>query len=60
MRDTTAADSVPTDGKRRKLRTEPSSLESIHHLLRVSTKTVSISAKTIVLACSFKKVLIKV
>ena len=60
MRDTTAAYSVPTDGKRRKLRTEPSSLESIHQLLRVLTKRVSISVKTIVLARSFKKALIKV
>ena len=54
-RNTTAANSVPTDGKRRKLRMEPSSLERIHHLLHVSMKTVSISAKTIVLARSFKK-----
>ena len=53
--DTTAACSVVTDGKRRKLRTEQSSLESIHHLLRVSTRRVLISIKTIVLARSFKK-----
>ena len=33
---------------------------NIHHLLRVSTKRVSISVKTIVLARSFKKVLLKV
>ena len=46
---------MPTDGKRRKLRTEPSSLERIHHLLRVLAKTASISAKTIVLARSFKR-----
>ena len=55
MRDTTAAYSVPTDGKRRKLRTEWSSLESIHHFLRVSTRRAFISIKTIVLARSFKK-----
>ena len=54
-RDTTAAYSVPTDGKRRKLRMEWSSLESIHHFLHVSTKRVSISVKTIVLARSFEK-----
>ena len=54
-RDTTAAYSLLTDGKRRKLRTEWSSLESIHQLLRVSTKRVFISVKTIVLARSFLK-----
>ena len=47
--DTTASYSVPTDRKLRKLRTEQSSLESIHHL-RVSTRRVFISVKTIVLA----------
>ena len=55
VRDTTAAYSLLTDGKRRKLRTERSSLKNIHQLLRVSTKRVSISVKSIVLARSFKK-----
>ena len=55
MRDTTAAYFVPIDGKRRKLRTEWSSLESIHHFLHVSTKRAFIGMKTIVLARSFKK-----
>ena len=54
-RDTIAAYSLLTDGKRHKLRTEPSSLKSIHQLLCVSTKNVSISVKTIVIARSFKK-----
>ena len=40
-RDNTAVYSLLTDGKRRKLQTERSSLESIHQL-RVSTKRVSI------------------
>ena len=59
-RDTTAAYSLLTDGKRRKQRTEQSSLKSIHQLLRASTKRVSISVKSIVLARSFKKALVKV
>ena len=59
-RDTTAAYFVPTDGKSRKLRTEWSSPESIHHFLRVSTRRAFVSIKTIVLARSFKKVLVKV
>ena len=53
--DTTAAYSLLTDGKRRKLRTERSPLESIHQLLRVSMKRVSIGVTTIVLACNFLK-----
>ena len=60
VRDTTAAYSVPTDRKRCKLQTEWSSLESIYHFLCVSTRRAFISMKTIVLACSFKKVLVKV
>ena len=59
-RDTTAACSMLTDENHRKLRTEPSSLESIYQLLRVSTKRVSISVKTIVLARNIKKALVKV
>ena len=54
-RDTTAAYSLPTDEKCRKLWTERSSLESIHKLLRVSTKRVSIGVKTVVLARNFLK-----
>ena len=47
-RDTTVAYSLLTDGKRRKLRKEQSSLKGIYQLLRVSTKRVSIRVKSIV------------
>ena len=60
MHDTTAVHSVPTDRKHRKLQTELSSLESMHHLLRMSMKRVFISVKIIALACSIKKVLVSV
>ena len=53
--DNTAAYSLLTDGKRHKLQTEQSSLESIHQLLRVSTKRVSIGVTTIILARNFLK-----
>ena len=57
---TTTAYSLLTVGKHRKLQMEWSSLESIHQLLQVSTKSVSISVKTIVLAHNFKKAPVKV
>ena len=52
--DTTAVYSLLTDGKRCKLRMEQSSLESIHHLPRVSTKSAYISVKTIILKSARK------